>query len=183
MKDLGSVNSVSQVMELLQSHLERFHRYKVEDFSLETPYRFPFGIWFRGQGDAGDDLVPQIFRSDYDESSMFHHFQIRAPEHRGTYRSVFDWLCLMQHYDLPTRLLDWSESVLVALFFAVRDDENRSSEGRVYVLNARRLNRLTNWWPKHGRERASVCTPWSLSTVMRAQLAVARSLPDWRQRM
>jgi hypothetical protein len=182
MRDLGPVESVSDVLAHLQKDLEKFHRHSVKDFSRETLYSFPFGIWFRGQGHADHDLTPHAFRECYDETSMFHHFQVRSPEHWRVYRSVFDWLCLMQHYELPTRLLDWSESVLVALYFAVYEEKYSDSDGQVYALNARRLNRLTNLRAKRSGERG-VCSPWSPNTVMRAQLAVARNVDDWRQRM
>lgn len=32
----------------------------------------------------------------------------------------FEWLCLMQHYGIPTRLLDWSTNAFTALFFALK---------------------------------------------------------------
>jgi hypothetical protein len=182
-KDLGSVDSVSKVVKLLGSDdFFEFHRHTVKDFSKETLYRFPFGIWFRGQANARWGLVPAVFRRrDFDESSMFHHFQIRAPEYRSSHRSVFDWLCLMQHYNLPTRLLDWSESILVALFFAAQG--SGKSDGKVYALNARRLNFLTNSRIWIDGERANVCTPWSLDVAARAQLTVTKTRSEWLDRM
>jgi hypothetical protein len=44
----------------------------------------------------------------------------------------------MQHYGLPTRLLDWSKSLLVALFFSTRSAVDE--DGCVWALNPRLLN-------------------------------------------
>ena len=38
------------------------------------------------------------------------------------------WLLWLQHYGMPTRLLDWSENILVAAFFAVIDNHNEDGE-------------------------------------------------------
>jgi len=46
----------------------------------------------------------------------------------------------MQHYGLPTRLLDWSESLLTASFFAVFNHREHEHSGCVWVLNPGRLN-------------------------------------------
>jgi hypothetical protein len=48
----------------------------------------------------------------------------------------------MQHYGLPTRLLDWTEAMLVAVFFAVQGKprDGEECDGVLWALDAARLN-------------------------------------------
>src|SRR6185436_18889350 len=137
-------------------------------------HKFAFGIWFRGQAEIGLQLEPHVFREirikgskrskakviHYDETNLFEHLKLRVPSYQQTYRSAFDWLCLMQHYSLPTRLLDWSESILAALYFAVR--EKPEEDGEIIVLNARRLNGIT-------KKRPTISTSSNAGVVIRAE--------------
>lgn len=47
----------------------------------------------------------------------------------------------MQHYGVPTRLLDWTESPLVALYFSVNSHEKK--DGAVWILDPVKLNQAT----------------------------------------
>lgn len=133
----AKVSSVSRFMSVVQSIADQW-----DSEQPATPT-----IWFRGQSSAEWSLLPGLYRPGNhpdDEDSFRDAFRLRAHPYLSevTYRPAddWDWYFLMQHYGLPTRLLDWSESALVALLFAVLD-EDASRDGAVWVLDPFVLNR------------------------------------------
>lgn len=57
-------------------------------------------------------------------------------------KSLFQKLAMGQHYGLPTRLLDWSYSPLVAAHFATVDTDHYDSDGAIYCLDLEKANQL-----------------------------------------
>lgn len=89
--------------------------------------------YFRGQDDAFSNTLPAIFRSRKlldNEDNLFNDFLMTDPQLFEKCRTNFERLALMEHYHLPTRLLDVSSNPLIALFFAVKGGKGN---GEVYI--------------------------------------------------
>lgn len=103
--------------------------------------------WYRGLKSPTHNLLPTIFR-DQDlrrrEGYISVEFRRRSKPNLPGVHSQFDWLCALQHYGLPTRLLDWTESLPVALYFTVRPLQGTLPVPTVWVLNPFELYELTN---------------------------------------
>ena len=103
--------------------------------------------WYRGQQRKHWKLLPNVVRegcSDRDtQDEIREEFAIRAPGVSGSESlptNNWDLYFLMQHSGAPTRLLDWTESPLIALYFAVRDNPGYY-DSAVWILDPYELNR------------------------------------------
>jgi len=159
-------------------------------------------VWhfYRGQREASWELEPVIDRVGHGaltrfdhERLMFEEFKRRAVAFLGS-RPADDWefLALARHHGLPTRLLDWTENPMAALFFAVEEPSTADSAVWCYVhvgLGKPRLDasatgplaieRLTLYEPPHLHARIAV-----QSSLFTAHPASWKAAPDpWSGRL
>jgi hypothetical protein len=99
--------------------------------------------WFRGESGNEKPLCPKIESYEsHEENYMLQSFRRQAGGLANVPgRQQRDlWLFLSQHYGVPTRLLDWTEGALLALYFAINRGEPNP---RIYMLNPHKLNNLS----------------------------------------
>jgi hypothetical protein len=86
-------------------------------------------LWYRGCGSATFELLPSLYRhkrlktpeelADLERQLMTRFRQRSIPYHSRSLTDDWDTLFFMQHYEVPTRLLDWTENPFIALHFAL----------------------------------------------------------------
>lgn len=93
-------------------------------------------LFFRGHADKEWLLQPAVFRnSKLKERGIILDYKQAFVEEVDYVSSMERILIEMQHHQIPTRLLDWSISPLIALYFACSSEEYQNRNAMVYALN------------------------------------------------
>lgn len=127
------IKGITELIKLVDKQVDCISKYNKDELLL-----------FRGQN-VDEPLLPrnarkhvayrkynikEIHRLHDIETIMLDEFKRRAQpllEQQVVPKSDWDWLTLAQHHGMDTRLLDWTENPLVALYFALENDNRTSS--------------------------------------------------------
>lgn len=122
---------------------------------LETLYRdswrheinrFRSPYVFRGLSDVSFNLLTSLTRLGGSYAQMENHLlrNFRKYAHRNIVErdTPWHWLSLGQHHGLPTRLLDWTISPLVAAHFATDNIDLYNRDGVIWMINHREAHHM-----------------------------------------
>lgn len=105
----------------------------LENLSLDDGFVY----FYRGHDAISYDLKPSLYRNKgwvENEDVLFKELILRCPNDFLSSKNTFDTLVKMQHYSMPTRLLDITSNPLVALYFATDPENELHEDGEVKIF-------------------------------------------------
>lgn len=105
-------------------------------------------LWYRGHANSNHYLLANLLRYENGlekEQQLFSSFKKFSDRILKRRNSEWETLFEMQHYGIPTRLLDWSETFGIALFFAAHYNQIQHSgnDAAIYLLDPIALNQIS----------------------------------------
>jgi hypothetical protein len=144
------INSVTDFLNTIKQD--------IKNWELEAAFNI---AWFRAEKEIITKpeyvLLPKLYlnlhenkinldKSNEIENNIIQDFRMRARTFKNIpkYNRIDEWLFLMQHVDTYTRLLDWSEGALIALYFAINRKPKVNEKPVVWMLNPIIFNLVAN---------------------------------------
>ena len=133
--NIGTVNTLINNLSNIQNQLGK----DLDDVTL----------FYRGHADKSLELIPGIYRNNRfinKEDFLVHNLIRHCPVDFQSCNSSFEKLVKMQHYELPTRLLDISMNPLVGLYFAVCSEKDKDGELIIFFIKNSDISNYDDNW-------------------------------------
>ncbi len=110
-----------------------------------------YASFYRGQASSFWELDSSLTREKNfltKEKDLYYEILSLKPDEFSNDDSVYERLITMQHYGMPTRLMDLTRNPLVAMFFACNNKELSYQDGAIYMFTPK-ADELLNFEDEH----------------------------------